>query len=143
MKQAVNIQVFSLAELSPHADGMFRELTKQPAAESVRFPRVRVAATADSFVVLAGVPGIRRELIDVSVMSDRLILRGKRSLAATGPSPSTAILHDELHEGEFERIVKFPGVILPGSATWTVEDGLLRFEVQRLPESDVSRISEE
>ncbi len=143
MKQTLNIQVFSLADLSPHADGMFRELTHQPAAESVRFPRVRVSSTADSFVVLAGVPGIQRESMDVSVMSDRLIVRGKRSLAAAGPSPATETLHDELHEGEFERIVKFPGVVLPGSAAWTLEDGLMRFEVQRLPESDRPRISEE
>ena len=142
MKQALNIQVFSLADLSPHAEVMFRELTHQPAAESVRFPRLRAHATADTFVVLAALPGVARESVDVSVMTDRVILRGKRALSAPGPSATTELLHDELHEGDFERVVKFPGTILPGSAVWALQEGMLRLEVQRLPESDPARIHE-
>lgn len=141
MKQALNIQIYSLADLSPHAEGLFRELVHVPAAESVGFPHVRVHGTADSFVVLATVPGVPREAIDVSVMTDRLIVRGTRALGPIGPVPLAEVLRDELHQGAFERVIKFPGEVLPATAVWTLEDGMLRFEVQRVPESDPARIS--
>lgn len=139
MKQALSIQVYSLGEISPHAEVMFRELTAPAVAEKAGFPRLRAVETADSFVILAALPGIAREDLDVSVMSDRVILRGRRAL----PPAAGELLRDELFDGDFERVIKLPRQVAPATALWSLENGMLNFEVQRLPETGPERISGE
>ncbi|MFN0012672.1 MAG: Hsp20/alpha crystallin family protein [Phycisphaerales bacterium] len=138
MRQALSIQVYSLGEISPQAEVMFRELTAPTVAEKAGFPRLRAVETADSFVIIAALPGIAREDLDVSVMSDRVILRGKRAF----PPAAGEILRDELLDGDFERVIKLPRQVAPATALWSLENGLLNFEVQHLPDVSPERISE-
>ncbi len=129
MNPTSTIQVFSLGEVSPVAEGLFRRLAD---GRAERFPAIRVVRTEQGYTLVAALPEVAADDLDVSVMNDRIIVRGTR-----GASPQAAgLLHDELGSGLFERTVVLPGQIDRASAVQVLADGVLRVDVRAAAETN-------
>jgi HSP20 family protein len=94
------------------------------------FPPVNLYDTADSLVLMAEVPGVRREDLDVSVQGQQVVLRGQRSI--TYPEGASAHRR-ERQVGAFHRTVELPFVVDGSKVEATYRHGVLML---RLPKPD-------
>lgn len=118
-------------------DSTFRTIaTTQRSTGSCHVP-VDVFATADEFVVIASVPGLRPDEVEVTVEENVVTLSGAvpnvaRSNEAEG---ATWYLH-EIGHGRFRRSIHLPADVDAESADATFENGILRL---RLPKAEDAR----
>jgi HSP20 family protein len=83
--------------------------------------------TADKFIILLEVPGVRREEIDLVVAEDTIKVKGFKK-----PYPEAC--HEHFHQlgrefGEFFRVFRFEAPIKPESVNASIRDGVLAIEV--------------
>jgi len=84
---------------------MFRPVAPG-AAKPAWEPPVDVIETDSEVVVLAALPGVDPEQIKASILGERLVISGRRTLP---PELRTAVIHRlELPQGQFERRVPIP-----------------------------------
>ncbi|MGH6986491.1 MAG: Hsp20/alpha crystallin family protein [Caulobacteraceae bacterium] len=96
-------------DLLARADRLHRALF-QPAPSRERRPRweppVDVIETEESVVVIAALPGVAEDAIELAIEHGSLLIRGERSLPAE--FARAAIHRLELPQGGFERRVPLP-----------------------------------
>jgi HSP20 family protein len=92
-------------------------------------PAADVYETADSFVVLAELPGVSEDDVVVSVDGDELRLRGQRR--QPGPRPES-FARLERSYGPFARDFRFSCEVDPDRVNAAFDDGLLRIEIRKL-----------
>ena len=102
------------------------------------FPPVNVFDAGDAYVVKAEVPGVTPEQIDVSVEDDVLTLRGERKLP--DPGPTGAYHRRERGEGQFRRVVRLPGRLVPEETHAEYRDGVLTVRVPKAREQRPQRV---
>jgi HSP20 family protein len=76
-------------------------------ARSQAFPPVNLYETDDAWVLMAELPGLRAEDIDVAVEEDRITLRGERKIDASD-RPGVSVHRRERQAGSFRRTVRLP-----------------------------------
>lgn len=86
-------------------------------------PAVDIYETPDQFVLVAEVPGITQEEIDLEINEDVLVLRGERPAAAGEGCPSYHRV--ERPNGMFQRAFRLPAEVEPSGVTANYRDGLL------------------
>lgn len=96
-----------------------------------------VYATADEFVMIAAIPGLAPDDIEVTINKSTITLRGATPNVAKSEEATNATwyLH-ELPYGTFTRTVTLPVEIDADQAEATFEHGVLRL---RLPKADVAK----
>lgn len=94
------------------------------------FPPVNVWAGADGAVVMAEVPGVSPDQIDVTVHQDTLTLRGKRPPEAVGED---VVVHrrERVHDDTFARTVVLPFRVDADKVSARFDRGLLTLELPR------------
>jgi HSP20 family protein len=91
------------------------------------FPPVNLYEDGDALVLMAEVPGVRGDDLDVSVEGGRVVLRGRRSIE----HPADASAHRrERQEGAFHRTVELPYAVDGERAGASYRNGVLMI---RLP----------
>jgi HSP20 family protein len=99
-------------------------------------PAVNVWAGQDGAIVMAAIPGVDPESLDVTVQPEAVLLRGKRSPEDVGEN--AVQLRAERAHGSFSRTVVLPFRIEPGKVTASFRLGILTLELPR-PEEDRPR----
>jgi HSP20 family protein len=96
-----------------------------------------VYATKDEVVIIAAIPGIEAEQIEISINQNTVTLSGKMPNVASSEEAKEATwyLH-ELQHGAFQRSVTLPIEVDPGRADATCEHGILRL---RLPKAETAK----
>lgn len=96
-----------------------------------------VYATKDEIVIIAAVPGIRADDIEISINQNTVTLSGKMPNVASSEEAKAATwyLH-ELQHGSFHRSVTLPTDVDSARADATFEDGVLRL---RLPKAETAK----
>lgn len=96
-----------------------------------------VYATGDEVVVIAAIPGVRPEDVELSIDRGTVTLAGTLANAADAEDTkgATWYLH-ELSHGQFRRTVTLPIEVDAAKADATFADGILRL---RLPKADQAR----
>lgn len=96
-----------------------------------------VYATEDEVVVLAAVPGIAPESVDITVEKNTVTLSGEMPNVARseGAKEANWYLH-ELPRGKFRRSLQLPYEIDATTTTATFEHGMIRL---RLPKAEAAR----
>jgi HSP20 family protein len=96
-----------------------------------------VYATKDEVVIIAAVPGVEADEIEISVNQNTVTLAGKVPNAASSEEAKDATwyLH-ELPHGSFQRSVTLPIEVDSARADATCEHGILRL---RLPKAETAR----
>jgi len=119
-------------------DRMRREMEglmpRLPWAAAVRgnvYPPVNLYETGDDFVVLAEVPGVRREDLELTIEANRITLRGERKIEYA-TEEGTSVHRREREAGMFRRTFEFPVPVDADKAEAVYRDGILRV---RLPKA--------
>lgn len=99
------------------------------------FPAVNIFAGRDGIAVLAELPGVAKEDLDIQAHRDTLTLRGTRRPAA---EREDAYHRRERRSGTFTRSIQLPYRVDPARIEAQLENGLLRLSLPR-PEEDKPR----
>jgi HSP20 family protein len=96
-----------------------------------------VYATKDEVVIIAAVPGIQADQIEITINQNTVTLSGATPNVASSEEAKDATwyLH-ELQHGAFQRSVTLPIEVDPARADATCEHGILRL---RLPKAETAK----
>lgn len=104
-------------------------------AEAGGFPAVNVYAGRDGIAVVAELPGVEKEDLEIHAQRDTLTIAGTRRPAA----PEEKVYHRrERRSGSFTRTLQLPFRIDPERIEAQLENGVLRLSLSR-PEEDKPR----
>ncbi|GAB4265637.1 MAG: Hsp20/alpha crystallin family protein [Deferrisomatales bacterium] len=92
-------------------------------------PPVDVYDDGEAFVLVAEVPGVDREEIDLQISDGLLVLRGERPLHTA--DPSVGYHRVECPNGIFQRSFRLPEGIDPEGVQAVYADGVLRITVPK------------
>ena len=98
-----------------------------------RFPAVDVHETDDAVQVKAEVPGMEAKDIDISIVGDRLTIKGEKKEEKEEKDKTTHRI--ERHYGRFERTVTLPCLTEVDKATAACKDGVLTIDLPKKEEA--------
>lgn len=97
-------------------------------AGSGAFPAVNVFTDGENYVLVAELPGVRKEDLDVEVRGDTLRIQGKKTIAY---DESASVHRRERSAGQFDRTLTLPAEIDAGKVAAEYRDGLLTLRLPR------------
>jgi HSP20 family protein len=125
--------------LNEAEEEMSRLLTRTYGEGRQEYPPVNVWAGEEGAVILAEVPGIAADQLEVSVINDTVILKGSRP---RDEIPAGAHYHRrERGFGRFTRSVRLPFRVADEGIKARIRDGMVRVDVPRSVEDRPHRIS--
>lgn len=92
------------------------------------FPLVNVFDDRGDFVVVAELPGVRKEDLDIEVHGDTVRIRGKKAVAE---DESAKVLRRERAAGRFDRTVTLPDEVDTDKVSAEYRDGVLTLRLPR------------
>lgn len=122
--------MFTLRRIQDEVNRTFRGYPWQEAAE---FPPLNVWRGEHGVKVVAEVPGVGLEQMEISVHQNTLTIKGTREPQAK--EPDVAVHRSEREYGGFTRTVTLPYNVDPEQVKAGVHHGILSIELPR-PESD-------
>lgn len=93
------------------------------------FPPINIWASEEKIVVVAEVPGINAEDIDLQVCNQTMTLKTKRDLA--NPEEGQSFHRRERGYGQFTRSIELPYAIDSEKVEASLSNGMLRIELTR------------
>ena len=93
---------------------------------------VNIKEHADKFEVFAKIPGYKKEDIDISFNENALVLEGKMKHEEN--KEEEGFLMQEYRQGNFRRMITLPKKVDTEKVEASLEDGVLKVEVAKLPE---------
>jgi len=128
-----------LAALQQRLNEVFTEQFRdQELAAGVWAPSVDIYETDENVIVAAELPGIKREDIDVTVVGDKLILRGNRPHGRD--SEDEQFHRMERPYGSFYRAFNLPQVIEPDTISAKLAQGVLLVTLPKRSAARTERI---
>ena len=114
--------------------------SKPPSGHFARIwePAVDVYETAKEVVVLAELPGVKQDDIEVVVDNNHLVIRGQRKEVETHEKKTYYQL--EIHRGPFERRILLPARIEPEMTKATHQDGILEIVLAKIRQGPTLRV---
>jgi HSP20 family protein len=97
-------------------------------------PAVDVLRNEDEVIVRADIPGVSKENLEVTVLKNRLFIRGEKKHKHEGTEGNTHRM--ERFYGSFERAIDLPVPVTPESMKASFQDGVLEV---RAPISEEAR----
>lgn len=135
-----------MADLRKETDQIFGEFFgrtpfRMAATEAMWSPLVDIHETKDSFQLIAELPGVKQEDIQVSIEGDTLTLKGERK-------SEVEVKEDQYHRiersyGRFERSIVLPSVVDPNRVKATYRDGVLEIQLPKKEEAKPKEIKVE
>ncbi len=115
-------------------DRLFNESFTRPLGQGngLQSPAVDLYQTDDEVVVKASLPGFKAEDVQISVMGDRITIKGKA--IEKQESKEKAYHIREQHWGSFERSIALPTVVVSDKARAEFEDGILTVTLPKAEE---------
>jgi HSP20 family protein len=92
------------------------------------FPLVNVFNEGDDFVLVAELPGVKKEDLDVQVRGDTLRIRGRKTVAY---DDAASVHRRERGSGEFDRTVTLPAEVDAAKVAAEYRDGVLTLRLPR------------
>jgi len=120
-------------------EDMFRSMS--PAftlAERSWKPPMDMNETPEEIIIIAEVPGVEKDDLEVEISSKAVRIRGDR-FAKHCPANATYRLA-EIQYGEFERILFLPAPIDPEVVSASYQKGLLEIRLAKLPSEKIHKI---
>ena len=97
------------------------------------YPPVSVFNDGEDFVVVAELPGVRKQDLDVQVRGDTLRIKGKKTVAY---EDKASVHRREREAGEFDRTLTLPAQLDAAKVAADYRDGVLTV---RLPRAESER----
>lgn len=102
------------------------------------FPPVNIYETAQEFVFILPVPGLRPQDLEVLAVGDRLTIRGERKRQQV--SPEETFRREERWMGSWSRTFALPERADVNAISASLENGLLVVKVAKLPEAQARQV---
>ncbi|NLP04067.1 MAG: Hsp20/alpha crystallin family protein [Fibrobacter sp.] len=107
-------------------------------ATEYEIPLVNLYDNKDSIILVAEIPGIPKDQINLNFSDGNLVISGKRELSRYGKSE---LLRQEQPEGEFEKSVRIPVRIDSTGIKAKFEDGMLTVVLPKSEEAKPKQIN--
>ncbi len=120
-------------------DGYLGEGPERALGYGTGFPDVRMVAGDDEVRILAEVPGVGSEDLEISVHGQTLTLKGKRSGPETGEG--VHLHRRERLVGEFVRTLQLPFRVDSDKVEASLKNGILTLRLPRPAEDQPRRIA--
>jgi len=104
-------------------------IAKPSRASGVYFPPVDVYEKADEMVIKVGIPGVKKEDVEVSLLENTLTIKGQRSKDTDVREEDYYYL--EQHYGSFSRSITFPVELDPEDMKASYKDGVLEIIIPK------------
>jgi HSP20 family protein len=101
-------------------------------------PAVDVLRNKDHIIVRADIPGISKEDLDVTVLNNRLFIRGEKKRETESDEKNAHRL--ERFYGSFERVVDLPAPVNPDAIKASFKDGVLEITAPLREEAKPRRV---
>jgi HSP20 family protein len=124
--------IFEFERGIDHLFGTFMGTT--PGFEPGGYPAVELRSSADESVLVAELPGVKKEDVKLSVENGTLTLSGSR--AGHDLPEKARMLRNELWHGSFSRSIELPHDVNAEAIAATLENGILRVQ---LPKAEAVR----
>jgi len=124
------------AEMDRMYDSTFGSSFRSPASLSGWNPAVNVYQDKDQFIVVAELPGLKKEEIEISLHDNTLALSGERKREG---SCELGLLTERFY-GKYQRSVTLPTSVDPDKVTATYKDGLLQVVLPKAEEAKPKQI---
>src|SRR5438132_2516133 len=124
------------AELDRMYDSTFGSSFRSPASLSGWNPAVNVYQDKEQFIVVAELPGLKKEEIEISLHDNTLALSGERKREG---SSEQGLLTERFY-GKYQRSVTLPTAVDPDKVTATYKDGLLQVVLPKAEEAKPKQI---
>ena len=102
-------------------------------AGSGAYPPVNVFNDGEDFIVVAELPGVKKEDLDIQVRGDTLRIQGKKTVAY---EDNASVHRRERSAGEFDRTLTLPTQLDAAKVSAEYRDGVLTI---RLPRAESER----
>ena len=114
-------------------------VTSVGASEGGQFwPTLDILNTEDAFVVVASLPGVQSDDVEITLENQTLSIRGQAG--DESESEQGEYLYRERKTGRFSRQIQFPTRVDPENAQANFADGVLRLRVPKAAETKARRI---
>lgn len=149
----VGLPIHRGRELPPAGDGELREASSanpQTSAElvtqvpvpseqerTVFMPPIDIYDTGDGLVLLADLPGVTIETLEIQVQDNRLTLYGRVNPVV---APDARLLHQEFEWGDFLRSFILSDEVNHDRITAKLNNGVLEVVLPRMPKAEPRRI---
>jgi HSP20 family protein len=120
----------------PSLPAMWRRM---PGVEMAWAPAIDVFEKDDRFVVKAEVPGMKEADIDVSVVGNRLIIKGERK--AESEVEKEDYYYSERSYGSFSRSIDIPSHVDAKKIEASYDDGVLEINLPKTPGVKPQKVS--
>jgi HSP20 family protein len=136
--QSVDPLIGELLGFSRDVDSLYAASFESPAAEDAAFaPPLDVSEDKAEVVVVAALPGVKKENVKISLEKGVLTIGGTREEETL--SGGARGLLNEQRKGKFARTVRLPYEVNPANVSAELSDGLLRIV---LPKAEAARAHE-
>lgn len=96
-------------------------------------PAVDLVEGDDEILVLADIPGVRKEDIELSVQGNLLTIKGEKRRGE--PTKLHKVVRTETWAGNFSRMVDLPESVNPDKVEAQLRDGILRIRIAKREEA--------
>ena len=135
-----------MESLRSDLDHLFQRFfgTMQPAnaSESLWYPQVDLREQDQAFVLVADLPGMKQDDINITVENNMLTLQGTRDVEHTAENGQNGYGHyTERASGSFCRRLTLGAAVDADTITATYKDGVLEVHIPKTPAAQPKRIT--
>jgi HSP20 family protein len=109
-------------------------------ALATSFPLLNVYENPDEIILVAQVPGIRKEDLEIRFEDGMVTLAGGRELSLEEGQNRRFLRQERIH-GRFEKIFRFPVKVMTSDITAKLENGILVLRAPKAEEAKPKRIT--
>jgi len=102
------------------------------------YPTVDIAEYPNETVVVAELPGVRKEDVKISVQGDVLTISGERK--GHEKTNGNSWLHNEIHLGQFSRSFELPHAVETNNISAELINGVLRITLPKAEQAKAREI---
>jgi len=132
---------FDVGKTLEEMDRMFGRMGQPLELRSVprgTFPAVNIYEQDDGIVLMAEVPGVKPEQLDLTVVGDSVVLKGQRQ--EEEPPEGNRYYRRERPVGAFTRTVTLPEPIDPASVNAEYKNGVLRVHMTKAEQAKPRKV---
>jgi len=118
-----------ILSLEREIGNLFQGLT----SGAVQYPRMNISDAADEIVLVAELPGVRKEDIHLTFDNGLLTINGERKAAATPEKVDW--LRSEIKTGDFSRVIALPRQVNADQISAELSNGILRVVLPKAEEA--------
>ncbi len=126
-----------MAAVQRAANSLFRDFATRGRA---LYPPLEVVDKTDEVLIVAELPGVNKDEVEITVLGDTLTIAGEKKLPAE--KDVTYIRHERPH-GRFRRLVDLPYAVDHNKVAATYKDGILTVTLPKAEEAKPRQITVE